>query len=346
MARSKVRLKSLLCSSTFQCESGVPSPRLVVCHKQIAWSSEPRVAWKSQPRESRMNQLIWTERDGGEAGNAGKKALRNAVRRALLCGQCRYRGNTIPHASIGKILHKEMVKSLHVSLGSALVGCRHLEWPLVPETVSPVCPSPSGAFQRRKRIVSCIGVWSFNAESCCAAGRLEELLHIARQQNFHIAYIQETQLVFNSDWLTGERQVYSLSKSGVCISDGCIIATRSPTISPNCVKAIHRWEPGRVLGLRIQVGQVCSQLDLCVLNSHSPTNSQGATSEAREAHELSRAAHWQKCERVLRRIPRRCELVWAMDGNARMGTALPWVGAGGSRSKHREVWNSNGGDLF
>ena len=30
-----------------------------------------------------------TERDGGEAGNAGKKALRTAVRRALLCGQCR-----------------------------------------------------------------------------------------------------------------------------------------------------------------------------------------------------------------------------------------------------------------
>ena len=40
---------------------------------------------------------------------------------------------------------------------------------------------------------------------------------------------------------------------------------------------------------------------------------------------------------VLRRIPRRCELVWA---------TLPWVGAGGSRSKHRHVWNCNGGDLF
>ena len=56
--------------------------------------------------------------------------------------------------------------------------------------------------------------------------------------------------------------------------------------------------------------------------------------------------HFRKCERVLRRIPRRCELVWAMDGNARMGTALPWVGAGGSQSKHRDVWNCNGGDLF
>ena len=129
------------------------------------------------------------------------------------------------------------------------------------------------------------------------------------------------------------------------ISDGCIIATRDlRPIWPSCVKAIHRWEPGRALGLRIQIGQGCSQLDLCVLNTHSPTNSQGATSEA--AHGLSRAAYWQKCERVLRRIPRRCELVLAMDGNARMETALPWVGAGGSRSKHREVWNCNGGDLF
>ena len=102
----------------------------------------------------------------------------------------------------------------------------------------------------------------------------------------------------------------------------------------------------RAAFFRIQIGQGCSQLDLCVLNSYSPTICQGASSEAREAHELSRAAHWQKCERVLRIIPRRCELVWAMDRNARMATALPWVGAGGSRSKHREVWNCNGGDLF
>ena len=153
-------------------------------------------------------------------------------------------------------------------------------------------------------------------------------------------------------WLstaTGEPVIgkfFSLSKSGASTSDGCIIATRSLTISPNCVKAIHRWEPGRVLGLSFLFGQRCSQLDLCVLNTYSPTNSRGATSEAREAHELSRAAHWQKCERVFRRIPRRCELVWAMDGNARLGTALPWVGAGGNRSKHTEVWNCNGGDLF
>ena len=53
-----------------------------------------------------------TARDGGEAGNAGKKALRNAVGRALLCGQCRYRGNTILLASIGRIAHKDMVNSL------------------------------------------------------------------------------------------------------------------------------------------------------------------------------------------------------------------------------------------
>ena len=51
-----------------------------------------------------------TERDGGEAGNAGKKALRNAVRRALLCCQCRYRGNTIQFASIGEIAHKDTIR--------------------------------------------------------------------------------------------------------------------------------------------------------------------------------------------------------------------------------------------
>ena len=65
-----------------------------------------------------------TERDGGEAGNAGKKALRNAVRRALLCGQCRYRGNTIPLASVGKIAHKDMIKSLQVSWDLLRLGTR------------------------------------------------------------------------------------------------------------------------------------------------------------------------------------------------------------------------------
>ena len=93
-----------------------------------------------------------------------------------------------------------MIKSLHVSLGSASVGCRHLERVPVPDTVSPVCPSLPSVCQRRKRSVRGIGVWSFIAESCCAAGRLVELLHVAGQQEFHIACIQGTQLAFNSEW--------------------------------------------------------------------------------------------------------------------------------------------------
>ena len=136
-----------------------------------------------------------TERDGGEAGNAVKKALRNAVRRALLCGQCRYRGNTIPLASIGKIARNDMIRSLHVSLGSASVGCRHLEWLPVPDTVSLLCPSPSGVGQRRKKCVRNIWIWSSNAESCCAAGEAGRAS--PRGEDFHIACIRGTQLAFN-----------------------------------------------------------------------------------------------------------------------------------------------------
>ena len=37
---------------------------------------------------------------------------------------------------------------------------------------------------------------------------------------------------------------------------------------------------------------------------------------------------------------------WAMDGDARRGTALPWVGAAGSRPEHKEAQNTSGGDLY
>ena len=110
------------------------------------------------PTARKPHEPAGRKKDGGEAKRAGKKALRNAVRRTLLCGQCGYRGNTIPLASIGKIAHKDMVKSLHVSLGSASIGCRHLEWLPVSDSVSPVCPPCPGAIHRRKKGFSGIGV--------------------------------------------------------------------------------------------------------------------------------------------------------------------------------------------
>ena len=101
----KVPLKCSICLLTYLCESGVPS----------FVSRANGMEQRGSPNRARADL---TERDGGDAGNVGWKALRNAVRRALLCAQCRYRGDAIALASIGKIAHKEMVKSLHVSLGS------------------------------------------------------------------------------------------------------------------------------------------------------------------------------------------------------------------------------------
>ena len=116
--------------------------------------------------------------------------------------QCRYRGNTIPLASIWKIAHKDMIKSLHVSLGSASVGCRHLEWLPVPRSVSPVCPS-SGVGRRRERLMYLIV-------------RGIRVLVFQRLQDCHIACIPGFQLVFNSDWRTGVWQVFPC-RSQVCL---------------------------------------------------------------------------------------------------------------------------------
>ena len=81
----KVRLKRFLLLS-FLYESGVPSPHLFFFLLAIVERMEQRsegcaeVPTAREPHEPADS----TERDGGEAGNAGKKALRNAVRRALL----------------------------------------------------------------------------------------------------------------------------------------------------------------------------------------------------------------------------------------------------------------------
>ena len=230
----------------------------------------------------------------------------------------RYRGNTIPLTSIGKIAHKEMIKSLHVSLELLRLGA--VTWNgFLFLKLSHLCVLPLVLVSDERELLEALVFGVSTPRVSVLREGWKNLSTLQVSKTFTLPAFK------GLSWLstaTGEPVIgkfFSLSKSGASTSDGCIIATRSLTISPNCVKAIHRWEPGRVLGLSFLFGQRCSQLDLCVLNTYSPTNSRGATSEAREAHELSRAAHWQKCERVFRRIPRRCELVWAMDGNARLG---------------------------
>ena len=159
-----------------------------------------------------------------------------------------------------------VVFALVADLGSASVGCRHLEWLLVSDSVSLVCPSSPGAIHRRKRGFSGIGVWSFNAESSCVAGWLEELLHIAGQQDLRITCIQETQLAFNGGWQTGEKHGYSLANS------------------PNCVKVVHRWEARRRLWAQnsnwsrvLAIGFACLEVLLADELSRSNVGSQRCT---------------------------------------------------------------------
>ena len=102
-----------------------------------------------------------------------------------------------------KIAHKEMFKSLHVSLGSVSVGCRHLEWLPVPGSVSPVCPSSSGVGQRRERLMYLIV-------------RGIRVLVFQRLQDCHIACIPGFQLAFNSDGRVGVWQVFPC-RSHVCL---------------------------------------------------------------------------------------------------------------------------------
>ena len=101
----------------------------------------------------------------------------------------------------------------------------------------------------------CLTRWSFSPG---AGRRRERLLNLIfrdirvmvfqRLQDFHIACIPRFQLALNSDGRVGVWQVFHC-RSQVCpLFDGCIIATRSPTIWPSCVKATHRWEPGMLAG--------------------------------------------------------------------------------------------------
>ena len=93
------------------------------------------------------------------------------------------------------IAHEEIIKSLHVSLESASVGCRHLEWLPVPGSVSPVCPSSSGVGPRREK-PEASGFWCFNA---CKTVTLHAL------QGFHWPSTAMGELVFGKFFLVEVR---------------------------------------------------------------------------------------------------------------------------------------------
>ena len=110
-----------------------------------------------------------------------------------------------------EIAHKYMTKSLHVSLG----------WLPSPgmATLSPVCLLPLVLISD-ERIVSETLVWSSDAVSCCAAGRMGELLHTGgsasvkkvrctfcqRHQGFGVSTLARLSYCTHSSFSTGRQQ--------------------------------------------------------------------------------------------------------------------------------------------
>ena len=155
----------------------------------------------------------------------------------------------------------DMIRSLHVSLGSASVGCRHLEWLL-----SHLCVLlPLVLVSDGRNVSETLGFGVLMPSVVLRGGwKSFSTWRVSKTSTLPVSKGLNWLSTASGELVTGK---FFPSKSGVSVSDGCIIATRLPTILPSCVKATHRWEPGRVLGLRIQIGQGCSQLDLYVLNS-------------------------------------------------------------------------------
>ena len=178
----------------------------------------------------------------------------------------------------------------------------HPEWLHVPEPVPPACYA-TGTTYRRKKGFCYIGVWSFNAERCRGAGQLEELLHTASQQD-----LSTSPALKGLNWISvvaGKWGVALLVLGEVRHSNLRQLrnATSSQSFTQMC-------QSDSVLRTRLcprpqrQNWSGCAQLDLYVPNSYSLRNSQGATSEAKEEHERSRAA---LAENTL--VPR--EMVWS-----------------------------------
>ena len=133
----------------------------------------------------------------GEAGrNRGKRHLRRATRLVLLTGMCRYKGRYYQNAQVAQLATAEVIVQCHAALGTASLG--HTFLPYLPT------PPPKKHIDYKSRSKPThVRIFSYNAESCCSTGRLDELLSIAEENGCAVVALQGTQLEVDTEWQSG-----------------------------------------------------------------------------------------------------------------------------------------------
>ena len=184
---------------------------------------------------------------------------------------------------------------------------------------------------------------SYNCESCCHAGRLDELLHTAETLGAAVCCLQSTCSEATGSWITRKWKCFSSPKQSAKGNDGCIIAVNTHDIPLAAVSVYHQWEPGRAHGLRLRQ-QTTPEVDIYILNSYAPTDDIAGDVDIKRANEEKKRKHWHSIDVALRSLPARTALVWTMDGNARTkSTPPPWIGSAGATWPHEtQAWNGNG----
>eukprot|EP00959_Pyramimonas_sp_CCMP1952_P249354 5212427-Pyramimonas_sp.AAC.1 len=126
----------------------------------------------------------------------GKRALRRAVRLALVVGAAWYRGRRYTRADAAQLLPG--------LLTSEPPQLRHQPEELDRE------PARNDATCFKERTVR---LWSFNAESLRRVGRLEELLELAKAEDVAIFTMQGTQMDLGMTWQSCGYSVHSRPRS-------------------------------------------------------------------------------------------------------------------------------------
>ena len=186
-------------------------------------------------------------------------------------------------------------------------------------------------------------VWSYNVETMLVPGRLAEVLQYAHYHQVDILALQGTMLSIEHTWQTQHFTVVPCPRSSTRRKDGVAIAISRRFCDKESIRVTHRWQEGRLLGVRLTRERA---MDMYILCGYAPNEQPSAThdnrAEAAQANIKEKEEYWSNCNRALESIPCRCAVVFAMDANGSMAPHHPVVGQAGSRCANRPKWNDNG----
>ena len=183
-----------------------------------------------------------------------KKAWLRATRHLMASGKCRYRGREYKGPSdAAQLALEDILARVHDSLERNSFG--HKWWPgwrSVPETSTEKLPP-----EPRRHGLGC--VFQYNCESLRAPDRLHDLMALAKRTRVEVAGLQGTLFDGVAKYTKNGYPFFSLTRSRPRQKDGCMIAV-STKFRRTQIRCVHRWMPGRIVGLLLQcgVGETCT----------------------------------------------------------------------------------------